>query len=143
MTVWTSVLWKMNIQLVKQWSEVVKYWNTQIVIWIESEYILARYPGMTTLKTISKSYYNRVTENYISIRGPYQSMVRPCHDYLKDVKDQQDLKDWSRIFYNTELWVITCLVQNRTLAFTDCLGRGILMLMYWQKVYIWISNRVS
>ena len=38
MTVWTSALWKMNIQLAKIWPEMVKILKYWIVIWIESEY---------------------------------------------------------------------------------------------------------
>ena len=39
MTVWTSALWKMNIQLAKIWPEMVKILKYLIVIWIESEYM--------------------------------------------------------------------------------------------------------
>ena len=40
MTVWTSVFWKITIQMAKKWSKIVKTLKYIIVIWIESEYTL-------------------------------------------------------------------------------------------------------
>ena len=44
MTVWTSVLWKIKIQLVEKWTEMVIKWTFVIAIQLYSEYTLVLMP---------------------------------------------------------------------------------------------------
>jgi hypothetical protein len=70
MIVWTSILWKTNIQLEKLWPNMVKLLKNIIVIWIESEY---------TVKLGNKEQFD--TEQ-IGIRNHFLWPI--CHLLHKD-----------------------------------------------------------
>ena len=62
MTVWTSFLWKINMQLAEKWPEMVAKWAFVIVIRFDSDYTLV-IPGLHGI--LAKFNTNLIVWQYI------------------------------------------------------------------------------
>ena len=114
MTVWTSVLWKINVQMAKKWTEMVVKWPFMSQFYFESDYISNdSEPNPKSTKRLSPDkFFSWFT--FVKFSVMYFYLLFRCKKMIAFHSCPRDILVTSkRILREKKKWIYRCIFWDR------------------------------